>query len=734
LSVAWQADTLAVGTLLLEGGGQVGVIERDPAGLVTRVPELLRLAQAHATLARAIERGKPHAVYRALFWLKLLGKTDRDSELVNQLLASRRLFIQPLEGAPTMLTYNGVGSRPYGNSEPDSSDGTYIMTLYLVVLFVPVYPLAAYLVRGASGEGWSFFGKVPLSSVGYVWQRALALAGVGAVAFGIFNAVGAARYNTVQVVNALPATVEVQVGAGGPVKVERGGVVGVRTKVGNQDVVVRLDGKELERGKLDVKRGFDVVAWNVMGAAPLFLETVSYSAEGSSSPPAPNSEPRFSCGERQVLQEDVDYAFRDAPESIKMDKHESVTRRSHFDLAKTPPVFCVFELNHRKELVKAQQLALDLAKVSDYDLETVARLTNWLAEKGDSARALAMSDEGRKRHDGELEQHRLYQSLALAAAQRAQVTEEYRARAKAHPESADAAYLLGRVLTGAEADQFVTSALQRFPRHPPLLRSAAYRALLREDHAAVVQAVETLRSVDPKAWQDSVSLELRALAATGKVDEARKVVDECLHSPGLDDGNRFEYAIAARLLSRFEPRVAPPDLDILNGQNKEHTATLRLTARVLSGEELDEKELRQLDNERLKTRLELEALTHRDPGAALAKVVRGDDASPGLDATSWALLSCEAARLDQHHPALERLLRWTPFGRAGAEALVDYVRTGKTSPELEDLAWEARAAADYVRSRSLPPNSPESEALRGRATRQDALRGAVTLAMNEWPP
>jgi hypothetical protein len=713
----------------------VGVIERDPAGLVTRVPELARLAQAHPALARAIERGKPHAVYRTLFWLKLLGKTDRDTELVGQLLASRRLFIQPLNGAPTMLTYNGVGSRPYGNSEPDSGDGTYIMTLYLVVLFVPVYPLASYLVRGAdTGEGWSFFGKVPLSAVGYVWQRALALAGVGAVAFGVFNAVGAARYNTVQVVNALPATVEVKVGAEAPVRVERGAVVGVRSKVGVQDVVVRLNGKELERGKLDVKRGFDVIAWNVMGAAPLFHEQVTYTAKGSSSPTTPNSEPTFSCGEHQVLQEDVDYAFSDAPESIKMDKHAGVTRRSHFDLAKMPPVFCVFELNHRKELAKAKRLALDLAQVTDYELETVARLTNWLAAEGDSTGALAMSDKGRKQHDGELEQHRLYQSLALAAAKRAQLTEEYRARANAHPESADDTYLLGRLLTGAEADRFVSDALQRFPRHAPLLRSAAYRALLREDHAAVVQAVETLRSVDPKAWQDSVSLELRALAATGKVDQARKVVDECLHSPGLDDGNRFEYAIAARLLSRLEPRVEPPDLEILNGADKEHTATLRLTARVLAGERLGEKELSDLDNERLKARLELETLAHRDPQAALAKVVRGGDASPGLDATSWALLSCEAARLDEHHPALERLLRWTPFGRAGAEALVSYVRTGTTSPELEDLGWEARAAADYVRSRSLPPNSPESEALRSRATRQDALRGAVTLAMNEWPP
>lgn len=712
------------------------MIERDPAGLLTRVPELARLALAHPKLARAIEQGKPHAVYRALFWLRLLGKADRDSELVKQLLGTRRLFLQPLNGAaPAMMTYNGIGSRPYGNSEPDAADGTFIMTLYLVVVFVPVYPLAAYLVQSAeSGQGWSFFGKVPLSSVGYVWQRALALVGVGAVALGVFNAVGAARYNTVQIVNALPAAVEVRVGTEAPVTVTQGSVAKLKTRVGVQDVVVRLKGKEIERGRLDVRRGYDVNAWNVLGAAPLFLEDVSYSAEGSSAPRPPDTEPRFSCGERQVLNDDVDYAFSEPPASIKMDKHASVTRRSHFDLAKFQPGFCVFELHHRKELTKAKDLALRLAQVTDYQLETIAQLASWLAAQGETESALAMSDMGRKQHDSELEQHRLYQSLALAAAKRAQLTEEYRARAKAHPESADDTYLLGRLLTGSEADQFVSDAQSRFPQHAPLLRSAAFRALLREDHAAVVQTVEALRSVDAKAWQDSVSLELRALAATGKVDQARKVVDECLHSPGLDDGNRFEYAIAARLLSRLEPQVAPPDFNILNGRDEGHTATLRLTARVLAGEALTAQELTQLDDERLKARLELETLTHQDPQAALARIVRGDDASPGLDATSWALLSCEAARLNERHPALERLLRWTPFGRAGAEALVNYVRSGVTSPELEDVAWEARAAADYVRSRSLPPHSPEAEALRDRAKRQDVLRGAVSLAMNEWPP
>jgi hypothetical protein len=712
----------------------VGTIERDPAGLLARVPELARLAQLHPSLARAIERGKPHAVYRALFWLKLLGKTERETELVTQLLATRRLFLQPLNGAPTMMTYNGVGARPYGESEVDRGDGTFIMTLYLVVVFVPLYPFSSYLVRGAdSGSGWTFFGKVPLSPVHYFWQRALALAGVVAVAFGIFNAVGAARYNMVQVVNALHAPVDVQVGAG-RVTVGPGSIAKLRSRIGVQDVVVRLGGQEIERGKLEVKRGFDVNAWNVLGTAALYRQDVTYTASGVT-PPAPSTDgPDFWCGEQQVLEEDVDFAFSEPPQSIQMGKSETTSHRSYVDLAKVPAIFCVFELHKRNESAKAKLLGQKLAQVSNYELEIVARLASWLNAEGDDQAALTLVETGRRAHDAELEYHRLYQGIALSAAQRARMIEEYRARAKVQPDSADSAYLLGRVLTGTEADQFVSEARRRFPQHAPLLRSQAFRALLHDDYAAVELAVEALRSVAPKVWQETVSLELRALAASGKVAEARKLVSDCLTSEGLDDENRFEYAVAARQLSRLEPPIDAPDLAaVLHGSDEKETATLRLTARVLAGDTVDAEELRRIDDERARGRLELELLVHSDPKAALSRVVNGAETSPGLEPASWALLLCEAARLDEQ-AALRRLLRWTPIGRAGAEALVAYVRTGTTSPELEDVGWETRAAADYARSRSLPVNSPETEALRGRAARQDALHGVVTLAMNAWPP
>jgi hypothetical protein len=91
---------------------------------------------------------------------------------VEALLKEPRTFGVPVNAAPTMSTINGLGSALYGKRAP-RSDGTYVATLYFVVLFVPLIPIAAYVVR-AIHPGWQFFAKVPLTRF-QIWWRRLAL-------------------------------------------------------------------------------------------------------------------------------------------------------------------------------------------------------------------------------------------------------------------------------------------------------------------------------------------------------------------------------------------------------------------------------------------------------------------------------------------------------------------------------------------------------------------------------
>ena len=712
----------------------MSAVERDPAGLLERVPELARLAEAHADLRQAIEQGRPHAVYRALLWLRLRGKAGPDAALVRELLATRRLFIQPLNGAPSMVTYNGIGARVYGQAEPDASDGSHITTLYLVLVFVPVYPFSAYLVRSATPRGWTFFGKVPLSIECYLWQRAVALAGVVAVLIGAYNAFGSMRYNTVQIVNALPQAVEARVGSSPPLMVGARHMEAVRARIGVQNIVIKLNGRVIENGQVEVKRGYDIDVWNVLGAGPLYWEDVVYSAKGSSASTPAAEEPTLICGERTFLEKRVDYPFTTPPSTISMSETQPVTHRTRFALAELPPLYCVYKLSAAGKTAEAKALALSIADATNYDLEIVESLVAFFDAQHDSKQALDLADIGRKRDDSRIEYQRLYQAEACHAGLRAQVAQEFRERARAHPDSADDAYLLGRMLAGVEADQFVTETQARFPRHPYLLRSAAYRALWRGEYAEVERLVDELRPVDLKIWQEALDLELRALAGSGKVDKARSLAKDGLNSAHLERSSHFELVVDAQLLANFEPKAnAGPALEGLLGDGDSETKDIRVAARVNAGATVSLAELESVQNKSLRSGLDLELKVRDNPDAALAQVLSSKEAPQGLSSTSWALLLCEAARRDAHHPALERLADWSQYGRAGTAALVAYVEHGTASDDLEDLEPEALAAADYVRSRAESPGSKERDALRSRAKREDALHGLISLAMTDWP-
>jgi len=177
----------------------------DPAGLFERAPELAHLARADAAIARAVARGDAHAAYRALWWARLRGRLAAHRPIVDALLAHRALFVSPIRRMPVLSTLNGVGASVYGDSDR-ASDGSYIKTHFLVAVFVPIFPLAQYLVKDAD-RGWYFLGKVPMSTPVRIWNRLAVLGVLAAVVAGAFQAYQASRYHDVHVVNGLPGPV-----------------------------------------------------------------------------------------------------------------------------------------------------------------------------------------------------------------------------------------------------------------------------------------------------------------------------------------------------------------------------------------------------------------------------------------------------------------------------------------------------------------------------------------------
>src|ERR1700690_814599 len=177
----------------------------DPAGMLVRIPELVPLLGDEG-VRRAVERCDPHRLYRRLFWANLFGKLPAHRKTIQLLLARRRLFLAPITSAPRLATINGVGVRVYGQAEADPNDGTYILTHYIVLFLIPIFPLRQFLVRDGAPSGgrpsWGFIGKVPLSPVEFFWNRLVALAVAALVIGGAASAFIASRYHAVHLVNA----------------------------------------------------------------------------------------------------------------------------------------------------------------------------------------------------------------------------------------------------------------------------------------------------------------------------------------------------------------------------------------------------------------------------------------------------------------------------------------------------------------------------------------------------
>lgn len=142
--------------------------ERDPGLFPADVLSTYaagRRVEAHAALAASLKADPGRAPAR-----------------VRQ-LQNRRQWAEPC-APPGMFTFNGLGATCYGH-EDALPDGTFIITYYAVVFFVPVYASGAYLVRRpATGRGWSFLARVPVSE-GNARVKWVALAAIAAlVLFG----------------------------------------------------------------------------------------------------------------------------------------------------------------------------------------------------------------------------------------------------------------------------------------------------------------------------------------------------------------------------------------------------------------------------------------------------------------------------------------------------------------------------------------------------------------------
>jgi hypothetical protein len=140
---------------------------------------------ADAGVDAAVGGKSSGALYGALRRARKSAKSTDVRMALDHALSKRRAFVDPIVRAPTMYTLNGVGTRLYGSSDT-APDGTHVKTLYFTVLYVPIVPLACYLVRDAGSRSWNFHAKVPLAPMHRVWHLAAAGTALAAAAIALW--------------------------------------------------------------------------------------------------------------------------------------------------------------------------------------------------------------------------------------------------------------------------------------------------------------------------------------------------------------------------------------------------------------------------------------------------------------------------------------------------------------------------------------------------------------------
>lgn len=76
--------------------------------------------------------------------------------------------LKKIDSAPTMYTFNGIGTTLYGRRDYDPHSQSYIATLYFTFIFLPVFPLASYRVKSVDGGRYQFLGRAPVKRTAFI--------------------------------------------------------------------------------------------------------------------------------------------------------------------------------------------------------------------------------------------------------------------------------------------------------------------------------------------------------------------------------------------------------------------------------------------------------------------------------------------------------------------------------------------------------------------------------------
>ncbi len=494
----------------------------DSGGEVSRLVEINRekgIAVFSPQVIELWERGEG-AKARKLFLAEF--KTVRSvarQGMMAEYVEDARFWLSSLGSTPSLFTFNGIGTMLYGRHQPEE-DGTYVATQWLVLLFLPLFPLGAYLVHPAPDGGWFFLAKAPLPplarTVRLLFGTAL-LVGLAAVGGGYWFA---GQRASVVVYNGYDVPVSVRLGPeGGQVPP---GVArlfdGVPTDVVGFEASASAAGVAFaERREVDLTQaGYAKhVIYNVGGRGTLVLNHIVWGDDQ----PRPS---RVLGSEPVLVIDEVDYVFEEPPETQSVvegsSKHASILGAID-DVGLTD----ILSFHLREERL-ADALRIALAELEMYPGNPVAVTATMSLLASDPERGRATLTALLEKHPVEVELHRAYQHLS-SIGNKAAVVEEYRKLLVANPTSASHHYLLGRLVDeqSSEPVELYRRAIELDPNFSYSHWALAWRAWMKHDHRLASEHYARFAEISPANAAKALELRLRAARIVGFAGDSPEV-------------------------------------------------------------------------------------------------------------------------------------------------------------------------------------------------------------------
>lgn len=431
---------------------------------------------------RLHREGKGLRARRALLKSARDGSNERLARLRREKAADLRLWVEGVRKAPSMYTLNGIGTRLYGSYQK-ATDGTYIGTLWVTVVFIPIFPIAAYLVLPAPKGGWHFIARSPLPPAGRAIRR---IAGGGIAVFAavlLWGVLWSVSHVDVHAYNGYDRAVTVKIG-------DEERVVPPRSVHEFSDLPAREtalsatwvgEAEPFEEVEADLAEGARrLVLYNVGSRGLLEVEYITYGEDDPS--------PGYLLGAGPILiEEEVDYLFGQPPDSLSVVEGGTIERSVLSAIQDFyTPVELVGALIQMGRPEQAHALAVGELTAHPENVDLMLYTAYTLLQEDPQAQ-FELAAWCRDRAPEVVDLHRMYQEF-WPGSDREPLRAEYAALLAENPGSASYHYLAGRLEdTGSdEALAHFDAALAIEPDHPWTIRALGYRAAYLGDWAGAI--------------------------------------------------------------------------------------------------------------------------------------------------------------------------------------------------------------------------------------------------------